>query len=69
MGTIIKELNNLKKSFEISEKERNEAVTKLQVLADYFNNEKTKIHKYGYVFYLWLLSSENVRNEIVFAFL
>ena len=45
MGSIIKELNNLKKSFEISEKERNEAVTKLQVLADYFNNEKTKLHK------------------------
>lgn len=45
MGSIIKELNALKKTFEISEKERNEAVTKLQVLTDYFNNEKTKIHK------------------------
>ena len=48
-GVIIKELNNLKKSFEISEKERSEAVTKLQVLADYFNNEKTKMHKYDIV--------------------
>lgn len=45
MGAIIKELNNLKKSFEISEKERKEAVTKLQVLADYFNDEKAKMHK------------------------
>lgn len=45
IGDVIKELNNLKKNFEISEKEKNEAVTKLNVLTDYFKDKETKLHK------------------------
>lgn len=45
VGDIIKELNNLKKTYESSEKERNEAVTKLQVLTQYFKDKEAQLRK------------------------
>lgn len=42
---MIRELNDVKKSNEIIEKERNEAVTKLHVLTDYFKDKESQLHK------------------------
>lgn len=45
MRGVMKDLNNTKKSFQVMEKERNDAVTKLQVLQDYYTEREALLHK------------------------